>query len=430
MEEIKIKKLGISIFKETLDNGLEIYIYKRAGFQKKYAFFETKYGAINNEFIPNGKKEYRRYPLGIAHFLEHKLFESNEDEKIFTFFEKNGAAVNAATGYERTYYYFNTVDNFDECLNKLIDFVQSPYFTDENVEKEKGIIGQEIDMRNDRPEGFLYRKLNYNLLKESQYRFDIAGSRDDIDKITKEDLYDCYNTFYHPSNMFLVIAGDVDVEKTIQLVKENQGKKKFNKQTKIIQKEYIESDEIVKKEEKFIHNVSSRKVGYAYKMNFDKKSDSEKFLFSRYLIIFFRILFGDISDFEENLVKEGVIKSFLDWDYEIFNNKNITLEMSFIADTDNEDLLKEKIEEKLKDRKDFDKLFDLCKRSFLSDCINALDYTESVASLIRTVKEQYASILPDYYELLESLNYDDFIKIVDSLEFNKCIKVVLDSKEV
>ena len=130
MKKIKLSKLDEVIYEETLDNGLKVFIYKMKGFVKKYACFETRYGSINNNFAPEGSDTLERFPLGIAHFLEHKLFESNENENVFKVFEDNGAYVNAATSYEKTYYYFDTVDNFDKCLTTLIDFVQSPYFTD------------------------------------------------------------------------------------------------------------------------------------------------------------------------------------------------------------------------------------------------------------------------------------------------------------
>ena len=237
MKKIKLSKLDEVIYEETLDNGLKVFIYKMKGFVKKYACFETRYGSINNNFAPEGSDTLERFPLGIAHFLEHKLFESNENENVFKVFEDNGAYVNAATSYEKTYYYFDTVDNFDKCLTTLIDFVQSPYFTDETVEKEKGIIGQEMDMRHDNTNLFLYEKLINNGLNNIYYKDSIIGTKSSIDKITKEDLYKCYNTFYNPSNMYLVIVGDIDEEKTLSLIKENQSKKEFKKNINIKQEE-------------------------------------------------------------------------------------------------------------------------------------------------------------------------------------------------
>ena len=429
MEEIKLKKVNEVIYKHVLDNGLKIYIYKKPDYQKKLCFFETKYGSINNVFIPNGKKEYRDVPLGIAHFLEHKLFESNEDENVFEAFEKDGAYVNAATSYDKTYYYFDTVDNFESCLIRLIDFVQNPCFTDENVEKEKGIIHQEIDMRNDNPNGFIYSKLVENVLVQSQYKYDIGGTKEDVNKITKEDLYECYNTFYHPSNMVLVIAGDIDVKNTIKLIEDNQKKKKYSKKQEIVQKTFKESDEVAIKEISYIHNVSTKKIGYVYKMNFDRKSDIDTFKFYIYIDIYFRILLGDTSSFVDDVVKEGLVKSYLDWYYDIFDNDNMTLLLFFIADAIDESKLKERIDIKLKEKEDYEKMFNLWKKVFIASYIRRFESIESVVSLIRKCVSKYESVLYDYYDILKSINYDEFIKVISNLHYDNYSKVVLDKEE-
>ena len=229
MNKINISKLDELIYEETLDNGLKIFICKTPNFNKKLAFFQTRYGSLDNEFIPINGKKVKKYPLGIAHFLEHKLFESENNIDYFKLFQENGAYLNAATSYDKTYYFFSCSDNFYDNLTNLINMVQTPYFTDENVEKEKGIIGQEIDMYSNDPNQVLYDKLYYNAFVNDPMKYDIAGTKKDIKEITKEDLYECYNTFYHPSNMFLTIVGDVDVKKTIKLIKEIEDNKKYDK---------------------------------------------------------------------------------------------------------------------------------------------------------------------------------------------------------
>lgn len=426
MKRIKLDKVNETIYKEVLSNGLTIYIYKKPNFQRKYAFFETRYGSINNVFVPFGKKEFRDVPLGIAHFLEHKLFESNEDENVFEAFEKDGAYVNAATSYEKTYYYFNTVDNFDSCLTRLIDFVQSPYLTDENVEKEKGIIAQELDMRKDNPDFFMYSKLVNNALIKSQYKYDVGGTKEDVNKITKEDLYDCYNTFYHPSNMTLYIAGDVDVKKTIELVKKNQESKNYKKENKIIQKTFKEPNEVDIKEEKVVYNVKSKKVGYAYKMLFDKMSDEKLFKFRIYLDIYFRLLFGSTSSFEDDLVKQGVIKTYMDSFFEHFKGENETFLVFFITDPIDEDKFEKLLINKLNERKDYKEMFELYKKKLISDYIRRFESQEAVLSLIRLCNQNYESILDNYYENISSINYDEFVNVINELHFDNYVKLVLD----
>ncbi len=428
MEKIILPKIDETIYKEVLDNGLTIYIYKKPGFQKKYAYFQTKYGSINNVFVPHGKKEYRKVPLGIAHFLEHKLFESNTDESIFEGFEKDGAYVNAATSYNKTYYYFNTVDNFDSCLIRLIDFVQSPYFTDENVEKEKGIINQEIDMRDDDPDGYLYKKIVENALLKSQYKYDVGGTKQEVGKITKEDLYECYNTFYHPSNMYLVIAGDIDVNHTINIIKNNQSKKAYKSTQAIKQKTFKEPDEVEVKEDKKTHNVVSKKVGFAYKMNFDLKTDEEKYKFSSYLNCFFRILFGETSDFEENLIKDGIVKSYFDSFMQRYDNENTTYLVFFVADSDDEELLRKKVEEKLKDRSNLKKMFELYKKLLIASFVRKFESLEMCVSYIRTFGIEY-DLLDKYYDIINKSNYEEFIETINKLHFDTYTKLVLDKKE-
>ena len=233
MNKIIMTGVDEEIYNEKLDNGLNIYIYKKEGFLKKGAYFVTKYGSAINDFKPIKEDKIRSFPKGIAHFLEHKLFESEDNEKVFDKFKKYGANVNAYTNHFVTNYYFSTNDNFYECLNELVNFVQSPYFTDENVEKEKGIINQEINMTNDDVERFMFEEVFNLALVKNPNKYRTIGDKKNVSKITKEDLYKCYNTFYHPSNMILVIYGDVDVEKTISIVRENQKLKTFNKKEKI-----------------------------------------------------------------------------------------------------------------------------------------------------------------------------------------------------
>src|SRR5574344_105198 len=216
-----------------LPNGLEVYIVHKKG-KKTYATYSTKYGAKDIEFVPFKSKKMKAFPLGIAHFLEHKLFEQEDGIDIMETFAKRGADVNAYTSYTQTCYEFSGPSQFYENLETLLSFVQSPYFTNENVEKEKGIIEQEINMYNDSPYAVMHYESLKCAFKDIPYNKKIAGDKENIFKISKEDLYECYNTFYHPSNMFVTIVGNVDPDKTIELIKKNQEKRNLiNKKKKI-----------------------------------------------------------------------------------------------------------------------------------------------------------------------------------------------------
>src|SRR3954454_10802446 len=228
MEKITFDQLQEELFHEKLSNGLNDYILPKKGFNKTFATFTTKYGSIDNTFVPLGKEEYAKVPDGIAHFLEHKLFEK-EDGDVFQQFSKQGALANAFTSFTRTAYLFSSTSNVEQNLETLMNFVQEPYFSEKTVEKEKGIIGQEITMYDDNPDWRLYFGLIQNMYQNHPVSIDIAGTVESISHITKELLYECYGTFYHPSNMLLFIVGPVDAGEVTKQIKENQSKKNFNR---------------------------------------------------------------------------------------------------------------------------------------------------------------------------------------------------------
>ena len=219
MEKIVNEILKEEVYYEKLENGLDVYFMPKHGFTKKYAVLATNYGSNELEFIPIGEDKKIRVNEGIAHFLEHKMFEQPDGGNAFDKFSKWGANANAFTNFTMTAYLFSATDNFYESLEHLIDYVQTPYFTDENVEKEKGIIEQEIKMYDDDPEWNVYFNTLKALYVNYPVRIDIAGTVDSIYKITKEELYKCYNTFYNPGNMALFVVGDLDKNKVMDVVK-------------------------------------------------------------------------------------------------------------------------------------------------------------------------------------------------------------------
>lgn len=209
--------LGETCLETTHSSGLEIRIVKKPGKSRKTAMLATKFGSINREFEYNG--QFVTVPNGTAHFLEHKLFEGKHGN-AFDFYAKTGAKANAYTSNDKTAYYFVCTDKFEENLSILLSFLSNPYLTDENVEKEKGIIGQEIKMYEDDPSWQGYFGLIGCLYKDHPVKYDIAGTVEDIAPITVDTLMSCYNTFYHPSNMVLAVCGDIDENCVIELCDE------------------------------------------------------------------------------------------------------------------------------------------------------------------------------------------------------------------
>ena len=190
-------------------SGLEVFVFPKE-MTTSYAIFATRYGAIDNKFKLDSDAEYTRVPDGIAHFLEHKLFECEDGTDAFELFAKTGASANAYTSNTMTGYLFSCTDGFYESLEFLLDFVTHPYFTEKTVQKEQGIIAQEIRMYDDNPGARLHKELMNALYKNNKINIDVAGTVESISEITAEILYKCYNTFYNLNNMTLAICGNVD----------------------------------------------------------------------------------------------------------------------------------------------------------------------------------------------------------------------------
>ncbi len=214
MQENSYPKLNQKMISHTLANGLKICIFQKKGFKRAYAVLAVNYGAIDTTFRVDG--ESYTSPLGVAHFLEHKVFEQPDGGNALQAFAKTGASPNAFTGKNMTAYYFSGTENFVRNLEILLGFVTTPYFTDENVRKEQGIIGQEIGMVNDRPGWRVYENLMRSLYQAHPARNSIIGTVESISQITRDVLFGCYNTFYVPSNMTLCVGGDVNPEKVIE----------------------------------------------------------------------------------------------------------------------------------------------------------------------------------------------------------------------
>ena len=209
MEKKLYPSLDEALFREKLPNGLQILVIPRPGFTKKLAYFVTDYGAIHTEFTFNGEKYTT--PAGVAHFLEHKMFDL-PDRDVSAEFAALGASPNAFTSYDMTAYYFSCTENFEKSLHLLLEFVSTPYFTAESVQKEQGIIGQEIGMYEDNPESRGFETLMGAMYANHPIKAPILGTRESIARITPELLYACHKAFYRPGNMLLCVIGDVDPE--------------------------------------------------------------------------------------------------------------------------------------------------------------------------------------------------------------------------
>ncbi|MEM5010836.1 pitrilysin family protein [Niallia taxi] len=314
MEKISFEQLQEELYFEELDNGLKVYILPKKGFNKTFCTFTTNYGSVDNMFVPLNGTEYKKVPDGIAHFLEHKLFEK-KDRDVFQEFSKNGASANAFTSFTRTAYLFSSTQNVENNLETLIDFVQDPYFSEKTVEKEKGIIGQEITMYDDNPDWRLYFGLIENMYANHPVKIDIAGTIESITPITKDLLYECYDTFYHPSNMLLFVVGPVDPEEYMKNIRMNQQKKDYTKKSEIKRRFEEEPEAVDKKKQVLKMNVQTSKCLVGIKALDVEQQGAEMLKNELSINTLLDMLFSNSSENYQDLFSEGLIDDTFSYDY-------------------------------------------------------------------------------------------------------------------
>ena len=308
MNKKEYELLNETVYTKVLPNGLTVILLPKKEYSKTYAIFSTKYGSIDDTFIPLNKKEKVTVPKGIAHFLEHKLFEK-EGYDVFSKFSEFGASANAFTSFTKTAYLFSASDNISENIETLIDFVQEPYFSDESVEKEKGIIEQEIKMYDDNPGWQSFTGTVQALFHNYPIIHDIAGTVDSIMQITKDDLYTCYDTFYHPQNMVLFVAGPIDEEKIMTLIENNQADKSFEEQHPIERFFPEEREDVAIKNHTIHMPVSIPKCTVGIKEIWQRTSSKDLLEKEILLRLTLDYLFAKGGKFYEILYEEDLIDS-------------------------------------------------------------------------------------------------------------------------
>jgi len=423
MKAIELKGLDQTLYYEKLENGLEVYMLPYKNKSNYTMHYLTKYGSIQTTFIPYGEKEKITVPDGIAHFLEHKMFEQEDGVDPFTYAAKTGTYSNASTNFECTRYYFEGNQAFQDNLNYLLDFVGSPYFTDENVEKEKGIIAEEIKQYDDEVEWVFEEEMKKALLQKDNHRVDIAGTIESINTITKEDLYNTYYTFYQPSNMFLVISGDFKVEDAINTIKNNETLRnaKTNFKVKVFQEE--EPLAVNEKIKELEFNVVNTKFGYGIKIPI--KHIKDKYLFNLYIGLMLSIKFGLSSVFREKLKKEQLMTSFY-MEREIVGEYLIIV---FKADSETPFELIEEIKKELANIEIPEEEINRLKKVWISSEVIMIDNINmSLENIVDDIIE-FGDIIPNKVEIFRSLNKKDYDKILSSIDFSNSSTVIIRPKE-
>jgi len=294
-------------------NGFKAYVIQKKGFSKTFASIGTRYGSIDQRFSTDPNAAPTLVPDGIAHFLEHKLFEQ-EDGNVLQKYAALGASPNAYTSFDKTAYLFSCTDNFGACLDLLLDYVYKPYFTDENVEKEKGIIGQEIDMYADNPDWNGYFGFLKNMFSVSPVRLEIAGTKESIAQIDKELLYQCHGTFYHPSNMILVVVGNVTPEEVFSRVAATIGAVK-TKPLKIKRFFDAEPKEPRVRQSEATFDVATPRFFAGFKDFPTGEPGHERALREIGMMILFELIMGKSTPLYERLYAEGLINASFSIEY-------------------------------------------------------------------------------------------------------------------
>lgn len=399
MQIIKNEILKEVLYHEKLDNNMNVFFMPKKGFTKKYAIFATDYGSNDLEFISPFDNSKIKLNEGIAHFLEHKMFEQPDGMDAFSKFSEFGANANAFTNFNMTGYLFSATDNFYDSLKHLISYVQTPHFTDENVDKEKGIIAQEIKMYDDNVDWQLF----FNALKamyiNHHNNIDIAGTVDSIYKITKDELYKCYNAFYSPSNMAMFIIGDLEWDEIrstiVEMVKNDNS---FNGNIERINKP--EPNSIAKKEviEHMEVSIPMFSIGYKDKMD-GAISGDEILKKSIYTEMILDCIFKRGSKLNEKLYMEQLIFEPLSCDYSSHTDFGYTMISGETRDIDKTVMLiKSALDDyKIKglDATDFERV----KKMKIGSFIRSFDSIENIANSF--LGYFFEGI--NYFDILEAL---------------------------
>lgn len=380
MEKLYFNTLKETLYHEKMDNGLEVYLLPKPGFEKTYGLFSTNFGAIDTTFVPLGQDEMIKVEDGIAHFLEHKMFDMNGTDASDEF-AKLGASTNAFTSSSRTAYLFSTTSNEYPCIELLLDFVQKLEITPESVEKEKGIIGQEIKMYDDDPDWRVYFGSIQNLYNHHPVAIDIAGTVETVNSTTKEMLEICYNTFYHPSNMMLFVVGNIDADKAISIIRSNQAKKDFKKANKIVCQKVFEPNDIKVKENILTMDVEMNKIIISIKINEILNDSKLKIKRELAINLLFDLLFSKSSKLYNDWLNRGIINDSF--------SANFTQERDYAfiqigCDCDDYETLKNELIKLIKNFKDVEinvSDFERIKKKNIGLFINMFNSPESIANI-------------------------------------------------
>lgn len=428
MKILENKLLQEKYYVETLDNGLKVILIPKNDFYTSYAILSVKYGSKDTEFIPYGKTEMVKSPEGIAHFLEHKLFECDEGVDVTNLFSNLGATVNAFTTIDQTAYLFSTTSDFDKNLELLLDFVQNPYFTEEGIIRERGIIEQELLMYLDNPSNRLYYGILQCFYQNNKIRNEIGGTVESIKEIDKEWLYTCYETFYQPSNMTLVLCGRFDLEKTLELVKNNQSSKTFRKALPIIRSTYTEPIEVYQKYSSISMDVKIPRVATGIKFIYNAKDVKDSYKKFISMLMLASLYFDESSLYYEEMLQKGIINN--SFGYSINYSKNYGY-FYVELDTKHPDAFINKLKEVFDIIKTSDidnENFESMKRTFIAGFISSFNSVEGIADMILYADNEDIDIF-DKGEIRFNITKEDVLNVRKMFDTTQLATFIIYPKE-
>ncbi|MGW7975681.1 insulinase family protein [Staphylococcus xylosus] len=407
MNETYYDQIDERVFEAELKNGLKLFIIPKKGFQKTFVTYTTKFGSLDNKFKPHGSDDFVTVPDGVAHFLEHKLFENGDDEEdLFTAFAEDNAQVNAFTSFDRTSYLFSATDNIERNIKRLLTMVETPYFTKETVDKEKGIIAEEIKMYQEQPA----YKLMFNTLRAMYdthpIRVDIAGSVESIYEITKDDLYLCYETFYHPSNMVLFVVGDVDVNHLYKVIEEHENQRDKEAQPQIVRDPLIEQASVKELKISETMKLQSPRLMLGFKNEPLYDEPNEAFVKRDLeMTLFYELIFGEETDFYQSLLNDELIDETFGYQFLLEPTYSFSVITSATQYPDKlKTLLLNEIKNNLGKLDDLE-AFSLLKKQFIGEFISGLNSPEYIANQYTKLYFEGVSLF-DLLDIVESITLE------------------------
>ena len=413
MQIIENSKVKEKLYIEKLENGLTIMIIPKKGVQKKYVIWGTNYGSNDSKFVVPGETQETEVPKGVAHFLEHKMFEQESGVNSLDTLTALGVDANAYTTNDHTAYLFECTENFYPALDELMDYVQHPYFTDENVEKEKGIIGQEIMMYDDYPEWRVYLNALEAMYHEHPVKLDITGTIETISHIDKEILYKCYNTFYNPSNMAMVVCGDFEPEKLLQEIKNRLIDKKANGEIKRIYPN--EPEDIVKEKIEQKMDVSQPLFVIGIK---DKLADTKERVKKHIAIeILLNMILGKSSKLYKELYDEGLLFATPSLDYEYTRGYAHIL---ITGQSPEPEKVYEKFKQTVSNMKIDSNEFNRIKKRIYGEYVKEYNDTADIARMF----------LSDFFKEMNSFDFLEEITVINEEYVEQVLKDVFNDKKM